>query len=135
MSSSSAETVRSFYDHFLAGKVEEASRNFLADDFTLSNPLPDLIPFGGVYSGPGGFLEYAGKIASTLTMEEFVIDDVISEGEKVVVVGRETSKVHSTGRRYEMQWVHVLRVSAGRIHEMREYNDTAAMLPAFESDS
>jgi len=135
MSSVNTKTVQAFYDQFLAGKVEEAANAFLADDFILTNPLPDLIPFGGIYSGAGGFLEYAGKIATTLTMEEFLIDDVISEGEKVVVVGREVSKVHATGRGYEMHWVHVLRVSKDGIHSMREYNDTATMVPAFESDS
>jgi ketosteroid isomerase-like protein len=31
-----------------------------------------------------------------------------------------------------MDWVHVFRVSDGRIHSMREYNDTARMLAAFQ---
>ncbi|MEO1934466.1 MAG: nuclear transport factor 2 family protein [Myxococcales bacterium] len=135
MSLSNVEIVQSFYDHFLSGKVEEGAEKFLAEDFALSNPLPESIPFGGVYIGPAGFIEYSGKILETLTMEEFVIEDVISEGDKVVVVGREVSKVHSTGRKYKMPWVHIFRVSAGRILEMREFNDTAAMVPAFESNS
>jgi len=135
MSRSNADTVHAFYQSFLGGNVAEGVQKYLAQGFVLSNPLPESIPFGGDYSGPDGFLEYSGKILSTLTMEEFVIDEVVSEGEKVVVVGHERSKVHATGRSYEMKWVHVLRVSGGRIEEMREYNDTAAMVAAFEIDS
>jgi ketosteroid isomerase-like protein len=133
MNMTPSETVTDFYGHFVAGKVEEAAQKFLADDFVLSNPLPDPVPFGGRYTGITGFLEYLGRIMPAIEIEEFTIDEVLSDGERVVVTGRERSRVRSTGRRYTMEWVHVLRTSGGRIVSMREYNDTAAMRDAFQA--
>jgi hypothetical protein len=131
MSRSAAETVQSLFEHFGSGKIQDAARDLLAEDFVLLNPLPAVIPFGGRYAGSAGFLEYMGLISESIEMLEFVVDEIMSEGERVVVVGREKSRVRATSRIYEMDWVHVFRASEGRIHSMREYNDTAAMLVAF----
>ena len=49
----------------------------------------------------------------------------------MVVLGRETSRVLQTDKRYTMSWVHVLTVRNGRVQHLREYNDTAAMAAAF----
>lgn len=129
MSDSNTETTRKFYDFFMAGKIEDAAQ-LLAEDFVLTNPLPDPIPFGGRFEGPAGFLQYIGGIAGQLEIKDFAVDEILSDGENVVVTGRERSLVVPSGREYEMDWVHVLRVSQGRIHSLREYNDTAAMRDA-----
>jgi hypothetical protein len=135
MSSSNSDIVRVFYDLFLAGKVEEVVDRYLADDFVLINPLPDPIPFGGRYSGAAGYLEYLGSISAAIEIEEFTIHEILCEGDRVVVTGRERSRVKSTGRHYTMEWVHVVQTSAGRVQSLREYNDTAAMRDAFEAES
>ena len=131
MSASAADTVREFYGFFTAGKVDEIVAR-LADDFVLTNPLPDPIPFGGRYEGAAGFLEYLQGIFAALEMEEFVVEEVLGAGHRAAVIGRERSRVKATDRRYAMEWVHVLEIAEGRIRSLREYNDTAAMRDAFE---
>jgi len=133
MSATSVETVRAFYDLFVAGKAEEAAETYLEKDFVLTNPLPAPIPFGGRFVGAEGFLQYLGGILGAIEIEDFVIEEMLGDGDRVVVVGREKSLVKATGRRYEMEWVHVLHATDGRIVSMREYNDTAAMRDAFEA--
>ncbi len=133
MSSSSSDTVRAFYDFFLTGKIEEAVEHSLAEDFVLTNPLPESIAFGGRYEGAAGFLEYVGQIAELIQIEEFELDEVLCDGDRVIVTGRERSLVKATGRHYSMEWVHILQASGGRVQSMREYNDTAAMRDAFEA--
>ncbi len=59
------------------------------------------------------------------------MDEILAEGERAVVLGRETSRVRATDKRYTMSWVHVLTIVDGRIRRMREYNDTDAMAAAF----
>ncbi|MFP6654668.1 MAG: nuclear transport factor 2 family protein [Myxococcota bacterium] len=135
MSSSTAETVRAFYDLFLSGQVEEIAKRYLTDDFVLTNPLPDPIPFGGRFSGSAGFLDYVTQVAEAIEIEEFTIDEILTDGERAVVVGTERSLVRSTGRHYTMEWVHVVETSKGQIISVREYNDTAAMQRAFEAAS
>ena len=125
------ETTKTFYELFGAGKIEEMLQRCVATDAVLDNPLPVPIPFGGKYDGHAGFLAYAQGIFSTLKIELFQIDEIFAQGERVTVLGREISRSRSTGKAYEMSWVHVLTVRDGRIHHLREYNDTAAMVAAF----
>lgn len=131
MSASTADQVREFYALFAAGKLEETVAR-LADDFVLTNPLPDPIPFGGRFEGAAGFLEYVEKIFAVLELETFEVEDVLCDGDRAVVIGRERSRVKATGRRYAMEWVHVLTLADGRVRSLREYNDTASMRDAFE---
>lgn len=128
---SAIETVTSFYELFAAGKIPELLERFVAEDAVLENPLPEPIPFGGTFEGRAGFAEYLGRILEGITIEAFEIDEIFGGGERVTVLGRETSKVNATGRRYTMAWVHVLTVRDDRVTHMREYNDTAAMRAAF----
>ena len=125
------EATRTFYDLFIAGKIEEALERFVDPEAVLENPLPEVIPFGGVFEGRQGFAAYLEAILRGISIERFEVDEIFADGERVTVLGRETSLVHTTGQRYTMSWVHVLTVRDGRIVHMREYNDTAAMAVAF----
>src|SRR2546423_6348685 len=51
--------VRTWYEHVMAGELEEAAA-MMADDFVLHEP-PEL-PYGGEYHGPQGFLEVMQRI-------------------------------------------------------------------------
>jgi len=128
---SPTETTKAFYALWASGKLEELLDRFVDVDSVLENPLPDLIPFGGKFVGRQGFAAYAQRIPAAIAIERFEIDEILAEGDRVVVLGRETSRVLGTGKRYTMSWVHALTVRGGRVHHMREYNDTAAMAAAF----
>jgi len=131
MSDANRELAAKLYELFTAANIGEIT-TLLAEDFVLENPLPAIIPFGGTYEGAAGFVEYAQGIGAAIAIEDFGIDRILCDGDHVAVAGRERSRVVSTGRTYAMEWVHVLRIANGRIHHLREYNDTAAMLAAFE---
>ena len=128
---SPTETTKVFYALWGSGKLEELLDRFVDVDSVLENPLPDSIPFGGKFVGKQGFAAYAQIIPATIEIERFEIDEILAEGDRVVVLGRETSRVLDTDKRYTMSWVHVLTLRNGRVQRMREYNDTAAMAAAF----
>lgn len=130
MSATNHDTVRTFYQHFATGKFEDAAA-MLTSEFVLTNPLPEPISFGGRFEGSEGFLAYLGGISGTLEILEFAVDDVICDGDRAVVTGRERSRVVATDLVYTMEWVHVLELRDGRVVSLREYNDTAAMHAAF----
>jgi ketosteroid isomerase-like protein len=49
-----------------------------------------------------------------------------------MAAGHEASLVRSSGRSYEMDFVHLVKFTAdGKIRSVREYNDTAAIGAAF----
>ena len=126
-----SETTRAFYELFATGKVEELLERFVAPESVLDNPLPAVIPFGGRYVGPQGFLTYFQQIVAAIEIEQFDIDEIFAQADRVVVLGRETSRSQKTNKRYSMSWVHVLTLRHGRVVHLREYNDTAAMADAF----
>ena len=125
-------TTRAFYERVLAGDAEGAIAELMTPDVVWDNPLPDPIPYGGSFEGAAGAGRYLGLIFGTLDIESFEIDEIIAAGDRVVVLGHETARTLKTDRRYSGQWVHVLRFRDGRIQHVREYNDTAEMLSAFE---
>jgi len=129
---SAPETIVSdFFELVMAGKAPEAIERFLTSDFVWDNPLPEGIPFGGRFEGHAGAAAYLELIFKTIEMEEFTINEIVASKDRVVILGREVSCVRTTGRRYQMDWVHVLHIRDGQIAYLREYNDTAAMQPAF----
>ena len=108
-----------------------ADTSVFSDEGKLINLLPDPIPFGGVYVGPSGANDYVGLIQSNIRLDYLKAHEVITENDRVIVIGSERGYFLRNGQPYEMDWVHVNRVIDGKIVEMREYNDTAAMLEAY----
>ena len=125
------EITRDFYRQWGRGNLEEWLKRYITEDSVLDNPLPAPITFAGNFKGPQGFAQYAKQITETLKIEQFSLDEILADGERVVILGRETSRVIKTGKSYTMSWVHVLTVRDGRVLHMREYNDTEAMSVAF----
>ena len=109
---SPVQATQAMYQLFATGQIEEMLTRFVDADSVLDNPLPAPIPFGGLFKGPQGFIAYAQCIFAAIQIEQFDIDEIFADGERVTVVGRETSHVLATGKRYQMDWVHEI----GRAH-------------------
>jgi len=114
---------------FLFGAEADA----FAADGRLVNLLPAELPFGGVYEGPQGVRRYVREMQDALRIESLQAEEWVTSGDRVIVIGSETSRFLHNGQTYDMDWVHVNTVHDGKIVEMREYNDTAAMLEAFRA--
>ena len=66
------------------------------------------------------------------TPYRFTIDEVIGEGDRVVVLGRGEVRT-KTGFDYNNSYCFVLRMAEGRLVELREYLDTALVERVFGS--
>ena len=119
--------------HVVKSFLYGADVGAFADDGRLVNLLPDELPFGGVYEGPEGVQKYLDEIREALRIESLKIKDMVCDDERVVVIGSEQSRFLANGQAYEMDWVHVNTIRDGKIVEMREYNDTAAMIEAYRA--
>ncbi|HKP34581.1 MAG TPA: nuclear transport factor 2 family protein [Sphingomicrobium sp.] len=64
------------------------------------------------------------------TAYHFTIDEIIAEGDRVVVLGRGEVTMKS-GKDYNNSYCFVLRLSDGRLVELREYLDTALVESVF----
>ena len=128
------EQTKAFYDVLLSD-FATAESEYLAADFAWENPLPAGIPFGGTYQGADGLMRYLTEINAAIEMSPLHFTDLVANDSIVAAVGVEQDTlVRSTGKRYTMPFVHVVRFNTdGRISHVREYNDTREMVAAFRA--
>ena len=91
--------------------------------------LPDMgnVPFAGTWRGREEVGRFFSIVAQAQDVIEFEPEDFIAQGDKVVVLGRFSSRVKSTGRVSASDWAHVWTVKDGKVTHFREYVDTAAV--------
>ncbi len=127
---------KDFYE-LLLSDFETAVDRYLADDFVWENPLPSCVPFGGVYHGVEGLGTYLRGLLEAIEMSPLHFDEMIATDRTVAAIGvEEDTLVPSTGKRYSMPFVHIIRFNeAGKVTHVREYNDTREMVVAFGGEA
>ena len=104
--------------------------NALAEDVQWQLPEMENVPFAGTWHGREKVGQFFSKVAQAQDVIEFEPADFIAQNDKVVVLGRFSSRVKSTGSVSASAFAHVWTVSAGRVTHFREYVDTAAVSKA-----
>jgi ketosteroid isomerase-like protein len=115
--------VQQWFDHIAAGEAEAAFTLF-ADDIVYD--LKGTTPVSGVYRGLDQivnefFVPWRKQIDGDLVVQ---VDEMIAEGERVVVLGRGAAKT-VFGLRYDNDYAFVFTVRDGRITQVVEFLDTA----------
>ncbi|MGB1880928.1 MAG: nuclear transport factor 2 family protein [Gammaproteobacteria bacterium] len=113
--------VQQWFDHIAAG---EAEATLFADDIVYD--LKGTTPVSGVYRGLDQivnefFVPWRKQIDGDLVVQ---VDEMIAEGERVVVLGRGAAKT-VFGLRYDNDYAFVFTVRDGRITQVVEFLDTA----------
>ena len=52
----------------------------------------------------------------------------VSEGDCVVVLGNETTRVNATGKVLELRWAHAFTVRNGKVATFEEYQDVSVLV-------
>src|SRR3954470_13196867 len=114
---SPADVVCRAYDAFAVGDID-AVMSLCADGITFH--IPGTSPLSGMWAGRERVLEFFANAAElsegTLALSP---DEVLAEGERVVVLAR--VHVRRKGRSETFTNVHVIRVVNGQMTELREY--------------
>lgn len=125
------EAVRRCYDLYRNGDISGLMLS-LSEDVELTVPEIENSPYGGIWYGR----QEVGKYFEILDLAEEITDfeprEFIAQNDRVVVLGRSTATVRSTGRHYSTEWVHVYTVRDEMITSLVEFFDTAAALRAFQ---
>jgi len=81
--------------------------------------------------------EEVGRFLTTIFEDveimESEISDFLAQGDKVVLLGRETFRIKSTGRTQENNFAVVYTVRDGKIARCQAYDDTAVVMSAFSA--
>ena len=125
------ETLRLCYERFIEGDIPGLVEHF-ADDVDITIPEIENVPFGGIWHGKSEAIKYFDLLADTEEITDFEPREFITQGDRVVVLGRSTATVRATGRHYSTEWVHVITVRNNLVEDFVEYFDTAAALRAFQ---
>ena len=122
------DLVRGIYDAYSRRDVAGAFANFSPQIEFVQTPL---LPWGGEYHGIEGaqasFAQLLSQIDSQIEVEE-----MISAGDRVVVIGRTRGTVRHSGNTFDLRAVHIWQVVSGQIVRFEAYIDTPAMLVAIE---
>ena len=125
------ELVRSAYEKFGSGDIP-GLLGLLTPDIDWSTPHLEDAPYGGRVLGLEEVEKFFGALGEAEDFAYFEPTEFIAKGDRVVVLGRAKATVRSTGRDYEIDWVHVFTVHDGKITNFAEYFDTAAVNKAFQ---
>ena len=100
---SNADVVRETYEAVGRGDIP-ALLNLLTEDVEWTLQGSTVIPFAGT-----------------------------RHGDTVAVLGYERSLIKPTGRTLEQEWAHLYKLRDGKIAEFRAFEDTAALVVAFDA--
>ncbi len=121
---SNVDLAKQGYGLFLRGDIP-GLLELLTDDieWVIHSPV-EVAPEGGTYRGKVAVADWFRKLAENYEFETFSPDEFIASGDKVVVLGRQTQRVKSTGRRGELDWVHVLTYRQGKLARFDAFLDS-----------
>jgi uncharacterized protein len=118
--------VQQFYESQKAGDIESVLTS-LARDIQWVLPEMENVPFAGKWQGREGVGQFFRKVSEVQDVVEFEPEEYITQGNKVVVLGRFTMRIKNTGRNVSSSWAHVWTLENGQITGFYEYVDTAVV--------
>ncbi len=124
-------TVQALYAAFGAGDMAKIM-SLIATDATWTYYAPkEMLPFAGTYKGRDGVAAFFANDAKYVEVKGNDVNEMIAEGDKVVVLGQEHGVVRATGKAFDARWTHVFTVKDGQITGFEETIDSAAIYQAF----
>ncbi len=138
-----ATVVRQIYTDIYTGISTDISQNelaavlqalaenqTLAENIEWQSPGPKEIPWAGTIRGREQVAQWFAILDETRELEQFVPREFIAQGNQVVVMCDERSRVKATGKVYEVALVAVWTLLNGTVTHYRESYDTATVLAA-----
>ncbi len=125
------QTIRECYEKFGSGDIPGLLELF-SEDIDWTVPEIENAPFAGSRHGRESVGEFFSLLAVAEDITDFEPRQYIAQDDKVVVLGRSTATVRSTGRHYSTEWVHVCTVKDGKMTGFHEFFDNAAATRAFQ---
>lgn len=104
---------------------------FLHDDIVIEFYGPEIIPYAGTYRGKTEARRFFETVLSSIDINQFDAEEMIADGDKVIVVGHLNLTTKATGRTIDSDYVHVITLADGKWLRFRDFMNTAVAVQAF----
>ena len=121
------EVVRRGYDAFGRGDINRLLALF-DEQIEWVTPGPAELATSGRRVGRQAVAEFFTTVNDMFEIQRFEPKAFIAQGERVVVLGEETSRVKTTGKVLDAHWAHVFTLRNGKVVALHEYMDTAPVV-------
>ena len=132
MGNSNKDIVLTFLDASVRGD-EEAMKDLLHPDVRVIEATA--LPYGGVVKGPDGFLNLIKRVFKTWEKTEVSVQQVIADGDHVVLLAEMTGRSRSTGKTFRMPIAEVWLLDSGKIKEVQPYYFDTKLLHDLHQES
>ena len=126
------DVVRKGYEAFGRGDIPGLI-SLLDAQITWVTPGPADLPVAGTRRGHQAVQEFFQTLSTVVDVVRFEPKDFIAQGERVVVLGDDTSRVKATGKTLEYRWAHVFTVRNGKVVAFEEFGDASALVAEVRS--
>jgi ketosteroid isomerase-like protein len=121
------DVVRKGYEAFGRGDMNGLLAQFDAD-IEWRTPGPADLPTAGQRRGHAGVQEFFAKLFAIVDIQRFDTRQFIAQGDRVMVIGDETTLVKATGTKMEFRFVHAYTVRNGKVVAFEEYADISPLV-------
>lgn len=132
MESRSAEIVRRMYRDFDNGDLEAVVAAMTPD---VVFHAPGGAPFSGRRVGRDQVLARFKEIRGLVRIDEFDIDEILADKDKVIALGRQRAMVRATGRHFEQEFAHVYTMRGDKVSAVHVFGDSYAVASAFDEST
>ena len=131
------QVIRQIYTHLIMAGVQGDLRPILqplSEDVEWQSPGPTEIPWAGTVRGRKQVVQWFATRGHAVEVEQLVPKEFIAQGNQVVVMCDERSRVKATGKVYEVALVAIWTLLNGTVTHYRESYDTATVLAVLREE-
>lgn len=127
-----AAIVRKLYECFGQGDLDGVLERMTPD---IHWHIPEIagVSLSGPRQGHDSIRDFFVGLVQSQDIGEMEVDQVIAQGDSVVVLGRYSRHVKPTGRSFSSEFAHAFQLSQGKVEKFQEYLDTAAVAAAYQN--
>ena len=129
--SQNVDVVKRGYDAFNSGDGETLA-SLIAEDVNWRGTADERIPGAGTFKSRDFALVALGRTRGAFATFSSLPDEFIEQGETVVVLGH-TEAQTKAGKDIKVPFVHIWRMSSGKVQRGQLLTDTAVLIEALEA--
>ena len=129
MSEENLDVIRRGYEAFGRGDIDGLLESF-DEQINWVTPGPPELATSGNRTGRQAVAQFFTAVNDTFEIQRFEPREFLAQGDRIVVLGSETTRVRATGKVLELDWVHVFAMRNRKVIAFQDFLDTAAVVAA-----